>query len=174
MKKKKKTTRFGQREFEKEKRKRQGSDKENIEKEKENDKVRTTGFNGSKRATLRAIKRNNGFQMWPKAGSHWHYFGRPQRKHKKDPCLCFRWCAHFVPLGLHFRPYWPRFGHYRCCLLCLLGLFWAPIGTILADPNGSTRRTHACASVGGLILCLLGSIFGYTFVLLSPWEMKIQ
>ena len=65
MKKKKKTTRFGQREFEKEKRKRQGSDKENIEKEKENDKVRTTGFNGSKRATLRAINTNNGFQMWP-------------------------------------------------------------------------------------------------------------
>ena len=48
----------------------------------------------------------------------------------------------------------------------------APIGTILAGPNGSTRRTHACASVGGLILCLLGSIFGYTFVLPSPWEME--
>ena len=147
--------------FEKEKRKRQGSDKENIEKEKENNKVRTTGFNGSKRATLRAINTNNGFQMWPSGlplalfwqapteaqegpmlvlplvcsfcaawapfsallasfwtlqmlpfvplrpllGTYWHYFGRPQRKHKKDPCLCFRWWAHFVPLGLYFRLY---------------------------------------------------------------------
>ena len=40
-------------------------------------------------------------------GTYWHYFGRPQRKHKKDPCLCFRWWAHFVPLGLHSRLYIP-------------------------------------------------------------------